>query len=221
MDERALGIILRVRPLTETSLIVQWLTRDHGRIATVAKGARRPKSPLAGKLDLYFLAEFSFHRSRRSELHTLREVALKDTHPDLRTNIDWLQQAAYAVATLELATETESPIPELFQLLEQWLRFLPGQPAQPQSVFAWEMKLLNASGLRPKVNQSPLSIEARQTLEHLFECGWSQVCHREIGPTQIREIHRYLGTLLSDGFGRIPRQRERALAIPFGAVNER
>ena len=34
-------MILRTRPLTETSLIVHWLTRDFGRISTVAKGARR------------------------------------------------------------------------------------------------------------------------------------------------------------------------------------
>ena len=45
MIESATGMILRTRPLTETSLIVHWLTPDFGRIATVAKGARRPKSP--------------------------------------------------------------------------------------------------------------------------------------------------------------------------------
>ena len=67
MDERATGIILRTRLLTDTSLIVHWLTPDLGRLATVAKGARRPKSPFRGKLDLFYEADFSFARSRRSE----------------------------------------------------------------------------------------------------------------------------------------------------------
>ena len=49
MDEKANGIILRVRPLTDSSLIVHWLTQEHGRLSTVAKGARRPKSALRGK----------------------------------------------------------------------------------------------------------------------------------------------------------------------------
>ena len=31
MDERTIGLILRTRPLTETSLIVHWLTPDLGR----------------------------------------------------------------------------------------------------------------------------------------------------------------------------------------------
>ena len=84
MTESASGIILRTRPLTETSLIVHWLSPNFGRIATVAKGARRPKSPYAGKLDLFYEADFSFSPSRTSELHTLREVRLRKTNSVLR-----------------------------------------------------------------------------------------------------------------------------------------
>lgn len=81
--ERAHGIILRTRPLTETSLIVNWLTPDLGRLSTVAKGARRTKSPFRGKLDLFYEADFSFQRSRRSELHALREIVLRETNAPL------------------------------------------------------------------------------------------------------------------------------------------
>ena len=62
----------------------QWLTPAEGRLATVAKGARRHKSPFLGKLDLFYQAEFSFARSRRSGLHTLREVRLLETREALR-----------------------------------------------------------------------------------------------------------------------------------------
>src|SRR6266851_4764215 len=98
MIETTTGVVLRTRPLTETSLIVQWLTPTLGRIATVAKGARRPKSPFRGKLDLFYLADFSFSRSRRSELHTLREASLRETHAFLREELGYLQQACYCAA---------------------------------------------------------------------------------------------------------------------------
>src|SRR5437588_5781863 len=114
MDERAQGIVLRVYPLTETSLIVRWLTRELGRIATVAKGARRAKSPFRGKLDLFYLADFSFSRSRRSELHTLREVVLSETHSALREELAWFQQASYCAALAEQPTETETPLTTIF-----------------------------------------------------------------------------------------------------------
>src|SRR5882724_3361523 len=98
MIESATGVILRTRPLTETSLIVHWLTPAFGRIATVAKGARRTKSPFLGKLDLFYLADFSFSRSRRSDLHTLREAGLREMHGAIRQDIFKLRHAAYATA---------------------------------------------------------------------------------------------------------------------------
>ena len=42
--------ILHSYPFKETSLIVEILSKDFGRIALVAKGARRPKSSLRGML---------------------------------------------------------------------------------------------------------------------------------------------------------------------------
>ena len=117
MIQSATGLILRTRPLTETSLIVHWLTPDFGRIATVAKGARRPKSPFLGKLDLFYVADFSFSRSRRSDLHTLREVGLRELHAALRQNLAGLRQATYATAFIEQATETETPLPAVYNLM--------------------------------------------------------------------------------------------------------
>ena len=104
MDESAHGIILRTRPLTETSLIVHWLTPEHGRIATVAKGARRPKSQYHGKLDLFFTADFNFTRSRRSDLHNLREVRLRETHPELRRSLHKIEQLSYFTNLIEQTT---------------------------------------------------------------------------------------------------------------------
>jgi len=42
--------VLHTYPWKETSLIVELLTRDHGRVPVVAKGARRPLSALRGVL---------------------------------------------------------------------------------------------------------------------------------------------------------------------------
>ena len=117
MVERAQGLILRTRPLTDTSLIVHWLTPELGRIATVAKGARRSNSPFRGRLDLFYLADFSFSRSRRSDLHTLREVLLRQTHPLLRRELACLRQASYFAALIEQTTETDTPLPTIFPLL--------------------------------------------------------------------------------------------------------
>jgi DNA repair protein RecO (recombination protein O) len=213
MEEKSIGLILRTRPLTETSLIVQWLTPEFGRLATVAKGARRPKSPFRGKLDLFFVADFSFARSRRSELHLLREVSVRETNPALRHDLDLLQQASYAAALIEQTTETETPLPALFQLLLDLLRFLPGRPARPQTIFALEIKLLEELGLQPDLAKARLSEGARMGLKRLHESDWETGSRLTLSAAQIRELNEFLRNTLLFQVGKVLPGRRMALAI--------
>lgn len=211
MDERATGLILRTRPLTESSLIVNWLTPDFGRISTVAKGARRPKSPFRGKLDLFYLADISFRRSRRGQLHTLCEVSLRDTYASLRNDLDHLKQAAYCAALIEQTTETETPLPQMFALLSGLLRHLPRYPPRPPTLFAFEMKLLRDLGQSPAVQHSRLSQGARQVLAKLAELDWPALWRLKLSTSQSREIQQFLHGFLIYHLGKIPGGRSAAL----------
>ena len=212
MDERATGLILRTHPLTETSLIVNWLTADLGRIATVAKGARRPKSPFRGKLDLFYHCDFSFARSRRSELHTLREVALRDTHAALRREMGWLQQASYAAALLVQTTETETPLPGLFDLMRGLLGRLPQHPPAPLTVFAFEMKLLAELGQNPDLADAQLTVGARLILEKGLQADWPELARLQLSAAQTGELRAFLHGFLIFHLGKIPAGRSSALA---------
>jgi DNA repair protein RecO (recombination protein O) len=211
MTESAHGLILRTRLLTETSLIVHWLTPELGRIATVAKGARRPKSPFAGKLDLFYAADFSFSRSRHSELHTLREVQLRETHRALREDILKLQQAAYAAAFIEQATETDTPLPGLLALLEKFLTALCGASAMPQTVFAIELKLLREFGLDPDLAETKLTPGAQQIARRLANDDWPQIFRVKPAAAQVQELRQWLHEFLVFNLGRLPRGRAAAL----------
>jgi DNA repair protein RecO (recombination protein O) len=208
MIETATGLILRTRPLTETSLIIQWLTLGQGRLSTVAKGARRSKSPFRGKLDLFYLAEFSFQRSRRSELHTLREVGLRETHSILRQDLACLQQASYCAALVEIATETETPLPEVFELLRGFLALLPQRGAQPQNVPAFELKLLNLLGLQPDLSTTQLTPGTTRIIRNLEEKAWPEIASLRLSPAQTTELRRFLHDFLIFHLGRLPKGGE-------------
>jgi len=209
--ESATGHILRTRPLTETSLILQWLTPELGRLSTVAKGARRPKSPFAGKLDLFYLADFSFTRSRRSDLHTLREVSLRESYRPLRQDLPRLQQAAYAAALIEQTTETETPLPAIFTLLNSFLRHLESSPPQPLNVFAFEMKLLQEQGQLPDRAQIQLSPGATKLLAGLTDLDWTSLACLRLSASQTRELEQFLHRFVVFHYGRIPASRAAAL----------
>ena len=64
--------VLHTYPFKETSLVVELLTRDFGRVAAVAKGARRPRSSMRGMLQSFqpLLAAWS-GKSELRNLHSL------------------------------------------------------------------------------------------------------------------------------------------------------
>ncbi len=63
------GFVLHSYPYKETSLIVDVFTRDHGRVALMAKGAKRPHSRLRGVLQTF--QPLSVGWSGKSEVRTL------------------------------------------------------------------------------------------------------------------------------------------------------
>lgn len=211
MIETAAGLVLRTRPLTETSLIVHWLTASLGRLATVAKGARRTKSTFRGKLDLFYLADFSFSRSRRSELHTLREVSLRETHRGLREDLGRLRQASYCTALVEQATEAETPLPRVFDLMIELLQHLTGPSPQPLTVFAFELKLLTELGLKPDLDKSRLNPGTRQLVKALAENDWPVVVRLRATAAQEAELGHFLHGFLIYHLGRMPKGRNAAV----------
>jgi DNA repair protein RecO (recombination protein O) len=190
-------------------VVQQWLTRDLGRLSTVAKGARRTKSPFRGKLDLFYLADLSFQRSQRSELHTLREVIVHDFHASLRENLCHLQQAAYFVHLIEQSTEKETPLPGIFVLITEALETLTKVSARPLTVFGFEMKLLRELGLHPKYDLSPGS---REILSMCVNAGWSTFARLKMAPAQVSEISKFLNAFITYHLGRVPMGRAAALA---------
>ena len=214
MDETAHGIILRTRPLTETSLIVHWLTADHGRLSTVAKGAKRLKSPFRGKLDLFFEGGFSFGRSRKSDLHTLREVKVTTPHSEIRTDLPRLQLLAYTTRFIERTTEPDNPLPGIHAILTTLLTHLDTHPARPALVYSLEMKLLNELGLAPALEQSPLDEATQTLLEQMSILNWQTIITLQPTKAQAEAVKIFLHDFLLHQLGKLPKGRETALEMP-------
>ena len=206
MDERATGLVLRLYPFTETSLIVHWLTREHGRIATIAKGARRPKSAFRGKIDLFFLCDLLFVRSRKSELHTLKETTLIDSHAALRTDLAALQRVSYAATLITQTTEADTPVPELFDLMREFLR-IQSSDNGPISILAFELKLLGALGLSPTSSETKLTAGSKRLIEHLTEIEWADLGRLKLSAAQLKELDRFLHGFLIYHLGKLPQGR--------------
>lgn len=145
--EATAAILLRKRKFSDTSLIVSWCTESRGCVQTIAKGARRAKSPFAGRLDLFFEAEISIVPSRKSNLHTLTEVVLRNPFAGIRRNYLRTQTAAYFVELIEICTERDHREPELFALLHRAFGYLDVNDPNLRAISHFETELARIAGV--------------------------------------------------------------------------
>jgi DNA repair protein RecO (recombination protein O) len=141
------AILMRTTRLTETSLIVHWMSEQEGLIKTVAKGALRPKSVFAGKLDLFFSGEILFAKSQKSELHALREVSISDWRQGLRRSYVTTLMAGYFCQLVEAGVEMNHPDAAVYDLLRRALDHLDQEAASLRAMRHFEKQFATILGI--------------------------------------------------------------------------
>lgn len=142
------GIVLRTQDQAETDRIASILAEGRGRLEILAKGARRLEKTTGAVLDLLNLVEVVYYR-RRSGLHLLREAALLQSFPRLRTELSRLEVGlAMAQWALELIPH-EAPDPRPFRLCLSFLLALESGADPAVLLRAYRLRFLALLGYRP------------------------------------------------------------------------
>lgn len=137
------AFVLHARPWRETSLLVEVLTRDHGRIGLLARGLRGPKSqPLRAALQPRQSLRIDY--LLRGELAQLRHAEALDTPVPLTGNASL---AAFYVHELLLRlTPRQDPLPALFALYARVRDDLAGATSLAWTLRRFERDLLDGLG---------------------------------------------------------------------------
>ncbi len=106
-------IILHRRAYRDTSLILDVLSREHGRLALVARGARRPKARWRGLLEPLRSLRLSW--SGRGEMQTL--TAVETDGPAGAPEGERLYAAFYGAELVLRLTARQDPHPGIFDCL--------------------------------------------------------------------------------------------------------
>jgi DNA repair protein RecO (recombination protein O) len=149
------AIVLRVSPFSRTSHVVTWLTRDRGKIATVVKGATRPKSLFLGQYDLFYTCELLYYERERNGLHIIRECAPLRQRPAFRHNWRACAAASYASDLLSRTCLRGHDEAERFALAEHTLNMLEDTTTPHVLVLWFELTLMHLLGLEPKLSLCP------------------------------------------------------------------
>jgi len=201
---RAEGIVLRKQPVTESSLVVTWFTREAGKLKTMAKGARRLKGPWVGKIDLFYHDELLYLPSRRGDLHLLTDCFVVEAHRRLRESVAGVAAAAYACELVEAITEVEDAQSVMFEELAGVLSAVEGGGATAGLMIWFEMRLMTLAGWRPQWRKPSGLERALQSLAGATRAGAQRV---KLSEAQVREAREIVGRSWVEAVGRWPRSR--------------
>jgi DNA repair protein RecO (recombination protein O) len=136
------AFVLHTYPYRETSLLVEAFSREYGRIALMARGARRPKSALRGTLLPFQPLLLSW--SGRGELRTLTRSEWRGAYTPLKGQA--LICGFYLNELLLKLLPRDDPHEQLFAVYEDALYALVGGGEQAAVLRRFEMCLLRELG---------------------------------------------------------------------------
>ncbi len=152
-EESVTGIVLRRKDSGESDRRLTLLTKEHGKIDVVAKGARKAASRLSGSTEPFCTAVFSL--ATRVGSNQKRNAFLTQSQPlsgfrGLRADYDRL---CFGLALVELFAAVlpyEEPSDEVYDLLFIALHALESHP-KPEIASVWaQIWLLRLSGFLPQ-----------------------------------------------------------------------
>ena len=151
------GIVLRYADYRENDRMLTLLTPFSGRADALARGCRKPGSPLMSCAELFAYGEYVLYQGKgRAGVVSFHLI---DSFYPLREDYDRLRYASYMLQILDAQAIPGDRADRLFQLLIRSLKRLCYLPLEPRAVTA-AFLLMDAalSGYRPR-------------LSHCVRCG--------------------------------------------------
>src|SRR5262249_14521105 len=147
--EKTAAIVIRLADFSESSRVVTLFTRNFGKVAALAKGAKRLKGPFAAALDLLAACEIVFIRKASSGLDILTEAKLEQRFRPRPGNLGSLYGGYYVAELLDSLSEEYDPHPLLFDEAVLALTRLASETSLDTSVLRFELVILREIGQLP------------------------------------------------------------------------
>lgn len=141
--EQQPAYVLHLRPYRETSLLLECLTREHGRLGVVARGVRRERSRVS-RAQLEPFQRLALDLLLRGELATL--LGAESSSTPLRLQGDAGLAGLYLNELVVRLTARQDPHPGLFDAYAQTLSRLAEPAAVAWTLRRFERDLLEAIG---------------------------------------------------------------------------
>lgn len=154
------GIVVNTVDYGDSDRIVHLLTAEEGRVAAMARGARKSKRRFVGALELGNRLDVDMKKGR-GDLFTLTRADIDHGRPHLRKSLEGITLAAYLCEFAGGLARPDHEEPKLYGLLDVALLVLDACTEPPSRLFrlAYEAKALTFAGFTPVLDRCAICVE--------------------------------------------------------------
>ncbi len=143
------AIIIGLYPLGEADKIIVFYTKDYGKIRAVAKGARKIKSKLAGKLELLSYGILVYYERVNKDLHIINSFDTIEYFQAIHEDLLKIAYCSYIAELIQHVKPEGEVDPDTFDLMIDIL-FMMKTTNDPELITrVFELRLLEKLGFSP------------------------------------------------------------------------
>lgn len=146
------AICIRQWDWSETSQTVSLFCREQGVLRALAKGARRPKAPFSGGIEVLTRGRAGVIVKQSSDMAILTEWDLVEQFPSLRRSLEAHYAALYMTELVHHAVHDHDPHPALYDAMLGGLRLLDEELPRRVVLLNFQWAVLVETGYRPQLD---------------------------------------------------------------------
>ncbi len=147
------AVVVRTRAFGESDKIVTFLTRDLGKIAGIAKGARRSKRRFVNVLEPFTHVDVTLRLRQGSDLAFVNACVLVDAPISIASDLMKFAYASYVLELTDRMVREHEAGPDTYELVRDALALIESCAAEAGVLRAFELHLLRLTGYEPELDR--------------------------------------------------------------------
>lgn len=216
------AVVLRSIRFGEADRVLHLYSADRGRLGAVAKGVRRTRSRMGGRLEPLSRVRLVLHQGR-GDLCTISSADTIRAHASLREAREPLERASEACEAVLRLLDSAEPNDAAYNLLCNQLATLDEHPelATRAQALAFRLKLLLAAGFAPELGSCATCGEPEHLAGFSPAAGGVVCSGCEAGAFALdADGHAFLVAALAQPLTEPPAAGDRALGMADRAIAE-
>jgi len=147
------AIILQTHNYGDTSLICNLFSKDFGKLALIAKGARTLKNPNRAILQPLHYIKVEYYYKPNRNMQLLKEASINNHYHKIKKNYSKLTYSYMCIDILNKISQFDNPCNIIFRLIKSTLHSINANNAESVNLFYlfYQIQLLKYLGFQPNI----------------------------------------------------------------------